>query len=100
MTEKIIVGQSKIEGLEKYMVDQPDALKKLENLFNIWKEMAKEYGIAWKKSFIKWDNNPDGVDFSLVMVIPIAHKTKRNAEEVVKEICEKTAERIRKYGNV
>ncbi|CAG8506317.1 10708_t:CDS:2 [Cetraspora pellucida] len=44
------------------------------------------------------DNNPDGVDFALTMAIPIAHKTKRNVEEVAKEICEKTAERIKKYG--
>ncbi|CAI2187046.1 2408_t:CDS:2 [Funneliformis geosporum] len=81
---------------------------KLERVINKLypKRIAEQHNIAWKDTFLQWDL-PDTVeaDFALTLALPISHKTKRNPQEVAREIikitdCSNLEQTITKQGYI
>ena len=62
-----------------------------DNLLTTWKKFASQYNIAWKDSFLQWElpsNIP--ADFALTLALPISYKTKKNPQEIAREIVKMT----------
>jgi arginyl-tRNA synthetase len=63
----------------------------LSNLLSVWKNIANQYGLSWKNSFLQWDLPGDiQADFALTLALPISHKLKKNPNEIAQKILEKT----------
>jgi len=69
--------------------DNSKHFAKFSCLIENWKNIANKHSITWKSSFLQW-NLPKNIpfDFSLTLILPIAHKTKKNPREVAREIIE------------
>jgi arginyl-tRNA synthetase len=56
-------------------------------LLSAWKNIATQYNISWKNSFLQWQLPTNiSADFALTLALPISHKTKKKPQEIAQEI--------------